>query len=105
MARPPATKPGQKTMDFRVSPGFIIGGFDGKRKNPGDKIALTSAQAKYFQKLGAITVDIPEFDDDDDTSTDDTNETTAGAKADGRRTAVEGERVAAPITPPKRASR
>lgn len=70
MARPPAAKDGQKTKEFRVAPGFSIGGYDGERKNGGDMIALTQKQAEYFLELGAITLKLADFDTEDDGDAD-----------------------------------
>lgn len=64
MPRPPAAKKGEKTKTFTVSPGYSIGGFDGKRKDGGDAIELTHAQAKYYMEMGAIKLELPDFGED-----------------------------------------
>ena len=62
--RPPVTKKGESTKMFAVAPGFMIGGFDGKRKigNNGDMIELTKKQAEHFIKLKAIVLELGDFD-------------------------------------------
>lgn len=89
MARPPVAKDNEKTKTFHVAPGFIIGGFDGKKKVGGDPIELTRAQAVYYQKLGAITIDIPEFEDDEPSSGS-AAEAGAGTETEGEGAASSG---------------
>ena len=86
MARPPETG-GAKTKTYCVAAGFIICDFNGKRKEggpvqgEGDSIELTAKQAKYYQKLNAITMYLE--DDDDDKDAPATEEKSTGSKVDG----------------------
>lgn len=82
MARPPATKDGDRTIEFIVKKGYIINDFEGNRKHSGENITLTKAQADYFQDLEAITVDMGSMFSEDDT-TDDKAETVSEPDSDG----------------------
>lgn len=61
--RPPIAEENEPTRDFTVAPGFIIGALDGSgRLKGGDTITLTKAQATHYMKMGAIEVDLPDFE-------------------------------------------
>ena len=100
MARPPATAPNAKTKAFTVVEGHIITDFDGVRRHGGDTIMLTQAQAKHFQKLNSITLDMGAVFDDDATTT--TPKDSAEPASDGEGNADDGD-DARPTAPAKRA--
>lgn len=71
MSRPPAAGPKEKVRPYIVSAGCIIGGYDGKRREGGDSILLTTKQATYFNNLGMVFRPIvDEEDEPDDTEAD-----------------------------------
>lgn len=81
MARPPATKEGEKTAAFTVSEGVTMSDMDGVRRKEGDSIQLTKDQARYFQKLGNVVhVDTDALfdEEDEDEETDGSTDTGAG---------------------------
>lgn len=106
MSKPPAVQEGEKTQTFTVAEGFKIGGYDGKAKTGGMPIELTKAQAEHFLKQKAITVGLPDFDDDNQTeaSAGDTTEgdgdAIPGADADADTAPADGD-----SEPPKRKGR
>ncbi len=85
IGRPPVTGNDKQTT-YMVAVGFIICDFDGVRRNggavqgEGDAIELTAKQAKYYQKMGAISVYIADEADEDEPT--DTKEKDAGTKVD-----------------------
>ena len=82
--RPTEAKPADKLRKFIVEEGFTIMGFDGEEKHSGDSMSLSQAQAKHFQKLGAITLDMEELFDEPDTAKD-TAKSSAEPETDGPR--------------------
>ena len=86
MSRPPEKKPGQKTKSF-IATG-IMTDMDGNKLAPGDKLELTQAQAKYFQALNAISIDMEAtFDDEPEATEADADDgdakSSVGVKANG----------------------
>lgn len=103
MSRPPARKKGQATKEFTVADGRSIGDNDNIRRDgrfvnakhydEADKIRLTKDQAEFHMRRGNITLELPDFDDDDDTS--DTAKAGDGQKADTQGTDPVGDVLAA----------
>lgn len=94
MAKAPATKEGQATREFKVAKGFRIGDPNKKRpdkraKEAGDTIRLTKEQATYYMKMGAIELELPDFEDEkhaaavDKSFDDNPAEAGAGDQAEG----------------------
>jgi hypothetical protein len=68
MARPPKTTDTAKTKTFVVQEHHVVFDMNGVRKTAGEKLELTQGQAKHFQKLNAITLDMEELFDEPTTT-------------------------------------
>lgn len=71
MARPPAAKEGDKLVTLKVAKGHIMFDSAGVRREGGDDIQLTKAQAAFYGTDGPVTFDIDSMFDDDNEGQDD----------------------------------
>ena len=97
MARIKAAAEGAKTKDFKVSAGYHMmspnsnaDGTPNKRLKGGDYVALTKSQAEYYLGMGAITLELADFDADVDDKPAPAK-AKAGDEAEGNRSAEGGK--------------
>lgn len=83
MSRPPAASPDDARRTFLVCPGSVLCDDDGIRREGGDPVELTHAQATYHKQNGTIEVPLEEFFNDDANSQASDDQSQDGSETDG----------------------